>query len=155
MALCRADSFSDKIAASLCSLYDAADEHDAEHEASEQLEVTELLPQISKVEAQGAVNISQPQDTQYFAELVGFGVINQAKNYAKRLEKRNIKSFVIERKSRTARGKTRIWYQVITAPMGYDELQNLVDRIKVEDHLHGVTLVEFSHKHKERFERAF
>lgn len=94
------------------------------------------------------------QETQYFAELIGFGTLSQAKNYAARLKKREVKAHVIEHKSRTARGKTRAWYQVITAPMQYDALQALVDRIKIEDHLQGVTLVEFSPKYKERFERA-
>lgn len=140
---CRADSFNDKVAATLCALYDTG-EDETPGNSADATEDTSTADQ----------KVAGQQEVHYFAELIGFGTLVQAKHYASQLKKKQVKAFVIEHKSRTARGKTRTWYQVITAPMDYDSLQALVDRIKIEDHLQGVTIVEFSPKYKERFERA-
>lgn len=153
---CRSDSFNDRVAATLCALYDAGDEvldnsADAPEDGLTGSDVDAAGQAISLGQKPG----QQPQqETQYFAELIGFGTLSQAKHYATRLKNKQVKAYVVEHKSRTAQGKTRTWYQVITAPMDYEALQALVDRIKIEDHLQGVTLVEFSPKYKERFERA-
>lgn len=146
---CRADSFNDKVAATLCALYDTGEDETPGNSADATEEGS-----AEAVAADATDQKAGQQETQYFAELIGFGTALQAKHYATQLKKKKVKAYVIEHKSRTARGKTRTWYQVITAPMSYDVLQALVDRIKIEDHLQGVTIVEFSPKHKERFERA-
>jgi hypothetical protein len=142
---CRSESFNDKVAATLCALYDTGNDEVAENSADAQEEST------ADTAGQGH---KEGQEAQYFAELIGFGTVQQAKYYANQLKNKKIKSYIIEHKSRTARGKTRTWYQVLTAPMSYDALQVLVNRIKLEDHLQGVSIVEFSPKYKERFERA-
>lgn len=140
---CRSDSFNDKVAATLCALYETGEDETPGNSAD-----------IPDDGSSGSDQKGAQQETLYFAELIGFGSLSQAKNYANQLKNKKIKAYVIEHKSRTARGKTRTWYQVITAQMNYESLQALVDRIKIEDHLQGVTIVEFSPKYKERFERA-
>lgn len=145
---CRADSLSDKIAASLCTLYDTDDQQEDSAEGAESNADNTADAVLSGSQAIGAPEVL------YFAELAGFGSMRTAKDYVKRLQQRSIKAHVIEHVSRSARGKTRNWYQVVTAPMGYEALQVLVDAIKTEDRLQGVTLVEYTKKHKEYLERS-
>jgi hypothetical protein len=150
---CRSDSLSDKIAASLCSLYDADQDEDSA-EGSESQDTLLRTTHNGNDHEKLAQKMTQETEALYFAELAGFGSARQAKDYVKRLQQRSIKAHMVEHVSRSARGKIRTWYQVVTAPMGYDELQALVDAIKTEDRLQGVTLVEYTRKHKEYFERS-
>jgi|GEM_PF-1227146 len=167
---CYAESLSDKIAASLCSLYDASDDEDGDADAAEATgqdnprETTEAQsegPQAAgqqqaegrRAEGQAPQTIIEDNEL-YFAELAGFGVLRTAKNYATRLADRGFKVKVLERASKSGRGKSRTWYQVVTAPLGYEALQEVVDKIKSEDRLQGVVLVEYTKKHNEQFERS-
>jgi len=79
-----------------------------------------------------------------YAQLCGFSTESTAKAYAARLKKRGIASHVIERTSRTARGKKIIWYQVLTETMDRAELNQLVQSIKQRDKLASVTIVAVS-----------
>lgn len=157
---CYAESLSDKIAASLCSLYDDAEVELPEADEAEAPD-TPLAGEEETASEDGGVSVEEgatPQRLEesmnYFAELAGFGALRTAKNYATRLKERGFDVVVFERISKQGKGKTRTWYQVVTKPQGYEALQAVVDKIKAEDRLQGITLVEYAKKHEEQFERA-
>lgn len=79
-----------------------------------------------------------------YAQLCGFGSSSAANDYVERLKKRGITARVSERISRSARGKTVKWYQVLTETMGRCELESLVQNIKQRDKLTSVTIVGVS-----------
>ena len=115
----RSDSLSDKVSAALCSVYgtQAADD---------------TIPD----------NTSAQVGKRYYAELVGFNSLESAKRYVKNLEQRGFEVHIVTHAGKTAKGHTRTWYRVVTQPLPFDELQNVVNQIKERDHLKHVTIVE-------------
>lgn len=142
---CYGQSLGDKVAASLCSLYDMSDDEGDSEDTQDP--ASQESARESEVEVSSSPNL-------YFAELAGFGTLKNAQDYKAKLERRSVKSIVLEHVSRTGRGKARTWYQVVTLPLEYETLQALVDKIKAEDRLEGVALVEYTKKHKEYVERS-
>lgn len=115
----RSDSLSDKVSAALCSVYGA--------------------PATDDTLADGA---QTEEGKRYYAELAGFNSQESAKRYVKNLEQREIQAHIVEHTSKTAKGHTRIWYQVVTALLPFDELHNTVNQIKERDHLRQIKIVE-------------
>lgn len=117
----RSDSLSDKVSAALCSVYGtpATEENFVPDDAA-----------------------SAQESKRYYAELAGFNSRESAKRYVKSLEQRKIEARIVEHTSKTAKGQARIWYQVVTAPLPFDKIQNTVNQIKERDHLKHITLVE-------------
>lgn len=78
----------------------------------------------------------------YYAELVGFGSFKAATQCAERMQAHGFLVQVKKRMSKTARGKTIAWYQIIT-PL-YDDKDSLsqqVTRIAKQERLKGVRIV--------------
>jgi hypothetical protein len=115
------ESFSDKVYASLCALYDQPQGEALVVEPVEEKEKPTAL---------------------FVAQLIGYGTERQAQLYVNSLERKGIAAQIIKRTSATASGKKRIWYQVVTQPAPYDETQRLAERLAIEDRLAGVALVE-------------
>lgn len=73
---------------------------------------------------------------QYYAQLIGFGTEKAAHQFVQKLAAKNIETMVKKHTSRTAKGKTVYWYQVVT-PTHTDRhhLELLVSRLEKEERL--------------------
>lgn len=130
------ESFSDKVYASLCSIYE---------QPGQQLSSSETLL-VETVAAEEEQDTPPPAGTQFVAQLIGYGTERQAQVYLKTLEKRCISAQVVARTSISAQGKKRVWYQVVTTPLPYEETKRIVERLAIEDRLAGVAIVEETEK---------
>lgn len=137
------DALADKVYASMCSLYDVNEkEAESDADAPENGDSRESSPA-----AQGA---EVPQESRFYAKLIGFGSKNSATSYVQRLAQRGIAVNIVERQSKSSRGKTQIWYQVVTQPLPKDELTCIVKTLTAKDHLTNVTIIELSSESNER-----
>jgi len=123
------DSLADHMSASLCSLYDP-----------------ELLtPHVAIHDAGNAsAQMLQPEHdaSQYYAQLIGYGTQKAADAFAEKLVENNIPVSVKTRKSRTASGKERVWYQVVTDPFSDKQaLEALTKRIAQAEKIDGIQIV--------------
>ncbi len=127
------DAFNDKIAA---AIYE---------QIGEPVPQPEEGASVAGVE-QAAPEQAAPEDSlpaaSYQAELAGYSSESAARDYATRLIKREVPARVVERTSVGPRRRRQMWYQVVVGPMEYEKLQELVNKIKVQDRLSGVVLVE-------------
>lgn len=152
--------FADKMIDSLATIYEEFEKkpNSAKVEQSDLKEVRELdksetnkvlsvsvkpiSPQSNKaIEIKKKLNKPVKQELA-FAELCGFGLKKNAVNYSNRLKKRGINTTVLDRKSRSKKGKTITWYQVITDSMEIEKLKRMVKDIKKKDKLSGVNIVK-------------
>lgn len=109
------DSLADQIYSSMCVLYDAKDDEETndnqdEAEGNDLTENTETSETVASVEQKNEI-----QQKNYKMTLAGFsaGNIEEAKKMVARLTKSGYSAQVIEIPSKTAKGKTVVWYQVI------------------------------------------
>lgn len=136
------DALADKVYSSMCSLYDVIEkENDAD--APENGDAQEAAVPVAEV-------VNKAQESRYYAKLIGFGSKNSATAYVQRLAQRGIIVNIVERQSKSARGKTQIWYQVVTQPLPKDELTCIVNKLTAKDHLTDVTIIELSSESNER-----
>jgi hypothetical protein len=78
----------------------------------------------------------------YKAQLIGFGTMRAAHQFADRLQQKNLPVRVQERHSKTAQGKEVIWYQVTTELFNdKKELMAFVEKIKKEERLKDIRIV--------------
>lgn len=137
------ESFGDKIYASMCSLYDngydgAESSESIENDQDMQDQDEEKL----KNQSNGNGSLEQlaeetkPQHTHY-AVLTGFGSRKAAENYYNHLKRQYIDAEIIERNSVSSKGLTRTWYQVIVRSADKNALEELVARLKQNDHLNN------------------
>ncbi len=110
-------------------------ESEPEVEVEEQIEVRPEPEGIKQA-------LRQSEDAEhYFAQLIGFGTQLAANGFVQRVSK-DIPVEVKKRTSRTARGKTRTWYQVVTKPYSdKNELASLVKKVSKKERLNGVQIV--------------
>lgn len=155
---CGTEALADRIAASLYARYgsDSQDDEDTttkadpaaeevedaetEDEEGEEPDQDVVLPEGGPSSVAGDASLAS--EALYEAQLAGFGSESSAEHYLKKLRTQSIAAHVRKRTTRTARGRTSTWYQVVTNPLSYSEASNLVTRLKEEDHLKGVVLVE-------------
>lgn len=129
------ESFSDKVYASLCSMYDAEKSSpDKQQESVGETPVQTVAPDTAVTK-----NDAGPS---FIGQLVGYGTEKQAQQYVKALARKGVKANMVTRTSVSSRGKKRVWYQVVTAPASYADTQKLVERLAIEDRLAGVTIIE-------------
>lgn len=157
------ESFADKIYSSMVTLYDIPEEvRDAvpldvgPHEESTKLDIQsgtvtgEAQPEVFSSDGSspdGSSSEASEQErilpTRYYAALIGFGTCSAAHIYARKLQERDIPVRVIQRESKTARGKKRLWFQVVTEPMEKEKLEDIVQHLSVRDALSGIEVVEY------------
>lgn len=78
----------------------------------------------------------------YKAQLIGFGTMRAAHQFAERLQHKNMPVRVQERHSKTAQGKEVIWYQVTTELFNdKHELTAFVEQIQKEERLKDIRIV--------------
>jgi hypothetical protein len=79
----------------------------------------------------------------YYAPLAGFGSAERAYAFAKRCTDRNVKVVVKKKPSKSIKGRTHYWYQVVTQP--YEDKKMLiaaVDTIKRTEHIRTISIQE-------------
>ena len=161
------ESLADHVYYSMCSMYDKADAQLHSEERSQDLVVetdvalavatdakltvttnsTDLEKKQEIVEAEqihedDISSLSKDDERQFYAELIGFGTKRAAQKFADKLTQKNVTVAVKRRKSKTARGKVIIWYQVVTEAFNdKNDLIALVDDISASERLKDVRIV--------------
>lgn len=147
------DSLSDRVYASMCSIYGYKDEKASAEEQELETEVAEAdqeaetpataEPATQPAEAEVATQAAPAADAvHYYAQLAGFGSLQSAEQFARKLRKKNIKVSVAQRRSKSARGKTVSWYQVVTGSYAdRNQLDSLVSRLQKEEKLHDIRVL--------------
>lgn len=153
------ESFSDQIYSSVCSLCDNGDiesngeaeegEEAASANACEQEKPADIVAQAegangSQEEKNDAVAESEVESaqSQYYAQLVGFGTAHAAQQFVQRLARKDITVLVKKRTSRTARGRFIAWYQVVSEKFDdKNELMQFVGKLKIEEKLKDIQVI--------------
>lgn len=79
--------------------------------------------------------------THYYAQLIGFGTEKAAYFFVKKLADKGIETEIKKRTSKTAKGRSSYWYQVVTSNhTDRDELVALVDKITKEENIKGAQI---------------
>lgn len=141
------DAFADQIYNSLC-LASIANDDDKDGDTNSQDEDdsadnsdTELVAQTGDTEA--APEQGLEVKTQYYAQLAGFSSLRHAEAFVARLNKKQIPVLIKERVSRSSKGRSVTWYQVVTEPYeDQDALNSVVAILKKEEKLHDVRIVQ-------------
>jgi len=138
------EAFADQVYSSVCSMYDSENEIEVRSENGNEgyQEESDKTQEVVKKEAQQEIIQEINPKVAYYAQLVGFGTAKKAKQFVERLTRNGIVAHVRERKSKSARGKVILWYQVVSDPYtNKDALISLVEKIKHDEHLHDVRII--------------
>lgn len=153
------DSLSDKIYSSLYAMYDTPenDESDTDQndagtdDLTDQLKVTDAQSvkpghEIQKESDQNKTvqhnNSASEIKKQYYAQLAGFGSAQPAYAFAEKLNKQAKIALVKKHESKSAKGRIRYWYQVITKLYeSKEQLTQVVAKIKQEERLKDIRIV--------------
>lgn len=123
------DSFADKMAYSICSIYDTNDktagESNENGDAAE--EAQDENGDTAEAESQTETIETKKISKKYFAQLAGFGTEAAAQKCADQIRRKGLPVMVKEKISKSSKGKSIKWYQVIT--QDYEDKQQLVNRI--------------------------
>jgi len=135
------DALADQLYSSICSLYENESEPNLRtRSGSTESPDGETVKEKEKENEE--VTEETATETIFCAQLVGFGTAKKAKQFVERLAKKGVTTHVRERKSKTARGKTIVWYQVVTdLYTNKNVLIGLVEKVKQEERLHDVRIV--------------
>lgn len=138
------ECFADKVNQSLFSLYEQGDSEAAESEGSEASGEDESDADLAEPRHASQNTLEKVDDLQElaYAQLCGFGTRRMAELYVGRLQRRNIETRIIERQSRSKKGKTVTWYQVVTGTKDKRELQELIKELEKDDKLTGVQIID-------------
>lgn len=166
LATTQQESFADKINYSLYTMNDLEigefETKEEDTNGSEATESTEPAPEeateeVAAPEAEGTEPVceSLAQVVQeipatptkmskvYVAPLAGFGTLQAAQTFAKKIQ--TIDPYVVVKKriSKTARGKTVAWHQVVTGEFDSEEkLQAVLDQLKQKERLKDLKIIE-------------
>lgn len=162
------DSLSDKIYSSLCTLYEVDNEgevtdNDADTSVADtsvtdtnstEISVTDTSIERQELTVADGVKEQPSQKEErkkpeekkmrtYYAPLAGFGSAERAYAFAKRCTDKNVKVVVKKKPSKSIKGRTHYWYQVITQP--YEDkkmLMTALDAIKRTEHIRTISIQE-------------
>lgn len=85
--------------------------------------------------------IAQLSSERYYAQLIGFGTEKAAQLFVKKLAAKGIETEVKKRTSKTAKGHSCSWYQVVTALYAdKNELSALVNRLAKEENIKDASI---------------
>jgi hypothetical protein len=102
----------------------------------------ELIPQEAVVTLNQDIVIPDTQEQKhYYAQLIGFGTEKAAEQFVKRLSSNGINTEIKKRVSKTVKGRTSYWYQVVTAAYhSKDDLSRIVDKLVKDEKLKDVCI---------------
>ena len=163
------DSFADQIYYSMCSMYDKGGFKGADSQGSSLENNNVCIENDAHAPLVAAETVIQPAFTdhdlpkdgalvaqkndkkdvqeskvegQFYAKLIGFGAKRSAQRFANKLTNQGLTVFVKNRRSKTARGRVIVWYQVVTGTFGdKNDLIALVDDISAQEKLKDVRIV--------------
>ncbi|MBY0110195.1 MAG: hypothetical protein K2X90_03735 [Candidatus Babeliaceae bacterium] len=133
------ESFSDKVYASLCALYEQPTDAESNTVAAP---LADSVEEPSQGDSDDNEIVPAKNTSLFVAQLIGYGTEKQAQLYVKALGQRGIPAEVVKRTSITAGGKKRVWYQVVSQAASYENTQKLAERLAIEDRLAGVSIIE-------------
>jgi len=132
------DAFADQIYNSLC-LASVGEDVEKDEEVDNQDNETTAQAGESEVTPEMGLEMK----TQHYAQLAGFSSLRNAEAFVVRLNKKHIPVLIKERVSRSAKGRSVKWYQVVTEPYeDQDALNSVVAILKKEEKLHDVRIVQ-------------
>lgn len=142
------DVFADQIYSSLCSLYDADafGEQVASAISEKQEKKGDDVPETSlDAVAQDSVLSSTTSATSYVGQLLSYHGRQQAEEFVRKCARKKVPLEVKTRKSVTASGKTRKWYQVVTKPYtDRHALEQVMEQIAYEENIKGAQIIACS-----------
>ena len=133
------------------SCVDQESTEDSQESIEDSSECLELAEQDNAAEDQEAlltvvdqkIKTDLQEEKKYYAELIGFGTLRCANKFAAKLKNRGFSVVVKKRRSKTSRGKTIVWYQVISEKFeNKNDLIAFVDIIKEKERLKGIRIIE-------------
>jgi len=151
------ESLADHIYYSVCSIYDADEcvkqesTEDSSHltvfeNNNSGMQATKKVSEAEDVQSQKKDSTTDNQkasNESFYAELIGFGTVRAANNFAQKLKRQGFSVVVKRRISRTAKKKRITWYQVVTEKFdNKSDLIAFVDIIKDKEKLKGVRIVQ-------------
>lgn len=136
VAQAETDSFADQVYSSMCALYDADTGGEPmllvsedEQEQEEPLLVHNATDSVDSSHA-------------YVGQLLSYHVRRYADSFVQKLAKKNILLEVRTRKSVTAGGEIKEWYQVVTKPYtDRHELEVVVEQLSQEEKIEGAHII--------------
>jgi hypothetical protein len=134
----RQDAVADKIYTTLLSTSSEAVTTDAllVTHADDTTQTSSLMSEEIVVAAATTDISLDTQGPSYYAQLIGFGTEKAAQLFVKKLSAKGIETEVKKRTSKTAKGNTSYWYQVVTAQYSNkDDLLHLVDKLTKEENI--------------------
>ena len=132
------DSFVDQVYSSVFSLAEWQERDDSTSENVASIVTTDAPAEITSTPEE-AEHISS---TRYYAQLIGFGTSRAAERFVKRLTQKGVIVQTKKRVSKTAKGRTIVWYQVVTPPYADKvELEMLISQLSKEEKLKDVRIV--------------
>ncbi len=158
------ESLSDHVYSSMYALYDSKpqpevsdstepdDENNDADSVTEEIVLDQSVDVLAHAESSDDINnlnkelstthSIQTNRHEYYAQLVGFSSERAAQQFVKKLAQRDITAHIKQRPSKTAKGRTVYWYQVITESFTKKEdLTTLVENIKRREKLHDVRII--------------
>lgn len=97
---------------------------------------SQSINQSIAIAEQEIVEVDRARDKLYYAQLIGFGTEKAAQLFVKKLSTKGIETELKKRVSKTAKGRTSYWYQVVTAAYSNkDDLVALVDKLAKEENI--------------------
>jgi hypothetical protein len=140
------EAFADHIYSSVLTAEQKIESHNTSTLLASQSPVIEIVEQlITQDDTQIAVVVPQNESTQriiqYYAQLIGFGTEKSAHLFVNKLAAKGIQTEIKKRVSKTVKGKTSYWYQVVT-PLysNKDDLSQLVDKITKEENIKDASI---------------
>lgn len=118
----KAESLADKLYCAFCSFNETTDEYISQANTESIAQAVKIHEDFNKI--QGKENKKS-----YYAQLAGFNSLKRAQNCIEKLKSYNVK--LVERKSKTSKGKLYKWYQIVTESTdNLEELNKQVEIIK-------------------------
>lgn len=97
--------------------------------------------EVALVESENNVASQEASSVRYYAQLIGFGTEKAAQLFVKKLASKGIDTEIKKRVSKTVKGRTSYWYQVVTfAYTNKNDLSELVDRITKEENIKDASI---------------
>jgi cell division protein FtsN len=94
------------------------------------------INQTIAIAEQEIAEVEKADNKHYYAQLIGFGTEKAAQLFVNKLSIKGIETELKKRVSKTAKGRTSYWYQVVTtAYSNKDDLVALVDRLAKEENI--------------------
>jgi cell division protein FtsN len=91
--------------------------------------------------AQETTTLQESTAARYYAQLIGFGTEKAAQLFVKKLAVKGIETEIKKRVSKTVKGRTSYWYQVVTTTYtNKDDLSELVNKIAKEENIKDASI---------------